>query len=212
MNQKSFILIIFLLNIIACAMSKIDTFKDPEFANKTYENFMIFASFDDLSSIKIVENTFCSGLKENGISCIPSIQILLPTRKYKTEEIQRILKDNNIDAVLIVSLKDIYKEQKYIPGESKTNCFTDPSGDVDCYTRSSPGHYVSKPRIKCELTLIDVKKNKNIWLATSFTAGNAYADFETMINSLAKKSIIKLAEDGLIQISTEKNSQKDLIK
>ncbi len=187
-----------LVCVSGCAVSQIEAFKDPQFAGKSYKNIVVTGQFSDLGERKSAEYDFCAAFREQGINCVASLDLILPTRTYSAEEKAKILKDNGIDAELVVSFKDAYEKQQYVPGKSSTNCRKDAYGNMHCDTNNSAGYTVSKPRLKCECTLIDVEKNSNAWVASSLTAGNAYADFNTMMSSLAKETLTKLSSDGLV--------------
>jgi len=195
--------IIALTVILGCAATQIETFKDPLFEGKTYNTIMVFGEFSDLKNRKSVENKFCQAFGEKGINCVSSIDLIYPTREYGKEEIVKIVKENKIDAVLMVSLKDAYEKKIYMPGDSKTSCQANYYGNVDCHTYTSPSYYISKPRIKCESVLVDIERDKDVWMASSFTAGNAYADFEVMVISLARETLKKLSDDGLVSLTQD---------
>ena len=195
--------------IWGCATTNMETFKDSKAGGKTYKTIMISGQFSDLMAAKSAENTFCEVLREQGITCVTSLDLMPPTRKYDDQEKANILKDNGIEAVLLISLKDAYEEQKHIPGQSKTNCRTDYFGNIHCDTQQSPGYNASAPRMKCEFTLMDVETNGNVWMASSFTAAHGIAssygqivgDFDDMMRSLAKEALTKLSDDGLIMLA-----------
>ena len=103
--------------------------------------------------------------------------------------------------MLTVTLTDSYTQKSFVPGSSKTTGSATLSGNVVNYssrTQQSGGYYISKPRVRYELKLLDVSTGKTIWVATSRTRGNAFARFDTLIQSLSQTAIRKLQEDKLI--------------
>ena len=46
----------------------------------------------------------------------------------------------------------------------------------ESYTREYGGYYVSKPRVKFEIRLFEVKSGEIAWIAISLTRDNAFAD------------------------------------
>jgi len=190
-----------LLAIFGCATTKIDSFKDPQANGKTYKNILVFGSFSDLGAKKSAEEAFSRVFLAQGVNAVPSITVFLPTRTYKEEEIAKILKEGGFDSVLSISLKKAYNDRVYVPGQSNTDCKTYSYGRTHCDTSRSPGYYVTKPRIKCELKLMDVETDTTAWVASSFTRGNSYADINVMSESLAREALDKLAKEGLVTLT-----------
>ncbi|MBI3610446.1 MAG: hypothetical protein HY204_07075 [Nitrospirae bacterium] len=141
-------------------------------------------------------------LATRGVHGISSITILPPTKDYSKEEIAAAIRDTQADGVLLVTLTDYYTQQYYVPGSSTTTGTATISGDIINYsgrTQNYGGFYISKPRVHYALKLFDASTWKVAWLATSVTGGNAFAKFDTLIQSLAETAVQKLQEDGAIR-------------
>ena len=193
------IAIALLLALWGCATTNIESVKDPAANGKVYKNFLISGNFSDLGERKAAENAFCSAFSDQGISAVPSISVLLPTRTYSDEEAAQIVKEQGFDAMLSITITKQYEEKRYVPGSSTTDCHVDKkTGNTHCYTENKPGYTVSEPRIKCDLSLIDVAIDKNVWVASSFTEGVEDTNFNIMMGSVAKEALSKLNKEGLV--------------
>lgn len=201
--KKSYAIIImgFLFMTGNCATTRITSFRDPEFTGKTYNKLLIFAPFKDIESRTKMENAFKSHFVKPNLA-VPSIELIMPTRFYTDDDLDKIFMENEIDGVLLLALTDSYSDKSYVPSTYKTQGYATFSGNVANYygtTQQYGGYYVSKPRAKYALYLYDVATKKIAWISSSYTRGNAYAGFGTLANSLASETVGKLKEDGLLK-------------
>lgn len=137
-----------------------------------------------------MENHFVEEFGENGKIAVSSIEIISPLKTYTDEEFNALLNNAGIDAVMAITVLDAYTEQAYVPQTSTTSGNAWVSGNTiygQSKTTTSGGYYVSKPRVKFEISLFQVKTGVLAWKATAFTAGNAFADTNALFKSLATK-------------------------
>jgi len=115
----------------------------------------------------------------------------------------KILSLNQIDAVLLVVLKGSSTEQVYVPQFSSSSygqaTLTGNVINYSAYTQHYGGFFITKPRVQYEMRLYDAATGNTAWVATSLTRGNAYAHFDTLIDSLAGTAAKKLKTDGLLR-------------
>lgn len=204
MKKYNFIigLLIWILFIVSCASTSVTSFRDPAFATKTFQRMLIVAPFADLESREKAEGAFVEHLAKYSVEGIPSIRIFMPTRTYTNEELVKLLSENKIEGVLVITLTDAYKTQAYVPAFSSTYGQASLTGNTvnySAYTQQYGGYYISKPKVRYELRLYDVLTGNTAWVATSLTRGNAFAHFDTLINSLADTTTEKLKDDGLLR-------------
>ena len=178
------------LFIISCASTSITSFKEPTFTGKTFQRMLVAVATTDIGERTQVEQTISTRLAKYGVTGIPSITLILPTRTYTVDEIDKLLIDNNIDSLLILQLTG--KEQKMASGSSlQLNVFERRWEQVTSI--------YSLPRIYFGLQLYDVTSGKLTWVASTHTSGNQYARHRDLINSLADTTIEKMKEDGLLK-------------
>lgn len=130
-----------------------------------------------------------------------------PTRDLTYQEKTDLLVQKNIDAYIIVEVGETGIEEVYIP---KTGSSTKSEGTVSVHgntatyrgesrTTEYGGYNVYKPWAEFSVKFFDVSNGQNVWVASAFTGGNAYATFNTVINSFCVKTVEQLIEDGLVR-------------
>ena len=93
----------------------------------------------------------------------------MPTRTYTNDEFNRLLSDNRIEGVLSVTLTGADTTQARIPAFSTTYGEAAITGNIVNYsanTQQYGGDYVSKPRVRYEVRLYDVRTGNTAWVAT----------------------------------------------
>lgn len=201
-HHAIFVLFIWILFIGGCASTSMTSFRDPSFATKTFHKILVVAPFADMESKTKAEGAFVKRLAKYSAEGIPSIQVFMPTRTYTNEELLKLLSENMIDGVLLVTLTDAYTKQAYVPASSSTYgqaTLTGNTVNYSAHTQQYGGYYISKPRVRYEMRLYDVLTGNTAWVATSLTRGNAFASFDTLIGSLADTAVDKLRDDGLLK-------------
>jgi len=92
-----------------------------------------------------------------------------------------------------------------------TSTSTKTEGNVNVYgnnakykekskTTYQGGQTYSKPWADYEANLYDVSNGKMAWIASAHTKGNAFANFNTVMNSFCGEVVGKLIEDRLIKV------------
>lgn len=65
-------------------------------------------------------------------------------------------------------------------------------------TTTYGGYTITKPWAQFDAKLFDVSNGQNAWIASTFSGGNAYANFKTVINSFCGKIVEQLIKDGVV--------------
>ncbi len=209
-DMKAYIYLIsglFILILLAgCAATKVTSFRDPAFSAVNYERVLVVIPFADFELEQTAETAFVDEFAVNGIYCTAAIKLFSPTRNYTKQEIDQMLREQNIDAILSITLTDARTDSTYVPESttSTTSGKINVIGDTGYYsgittTQRYGGYYISKPHVSFKGTLFDVKTGKVAWVSTATTRGNAYATAKIMANSAAEAIVGKLLEDGLIK-------------
>lgn len=201
-QRAIFVLLIWMAFIVGCASTSITSFRDPSFATKTFYRILVVSPSADLESRTKAESAFVERLAKHSVEGIPSISVFMPTRTYTNEELLKLLSENSIDGVLLVTLTDASTKQVYIPASSSTYGQATLSGNTVNYsanTQQYGGYNISQPRLRYEMRLYDVLTGNTAWVATSLTRGGAAVKFDTLIGSLADTAVEKLKEDGLLK-------------
>ncbi|MGC8719221.1 MAG: hypothetical protein ACP5TY_04340 [Thermodesulforhabdaceae bacterium] len=198
---KQVLLMLIVLYLSGCAWTTLSTIKNPELSQVKFRKILVVAPFSDIGLRKQTENAFIAQFHLSGVNAISSIELIPPVKEYTEQELLNILQQNNIDGVLVVALQDYWSSQEYIPKSSSTQGSASLYGNslyYQSYTQEYGGYYISKPRVKFNIRLFERKSGQVAWLATSLTRGNAYADYNTLANSLAKEVVKKFREENVI--------------
>lgn len=213
---KQVLLVLTVLYLSGCAWTTLSTVKNPELSQIKFKKVLIVAPFSDIGLRKQTENAFVAQFNLSGVNvtAIPSIEIIPPVKDYDEQELVGILKKNNVDGVLVVALQDYWTSETYIPKSSSSRGSASLFGNslyYQSYTREYGGYYVSKPVVKFEIRLFDSESEKIAWLGTSLTRGNAFANYNTLASSLAKKVVERLSEEKVVESKTSSvgSSPKD---
>jgi hypothetical protein len=190
--KKAIISIFGILLLASCATTKVTSFKDSEYAKSNYNKIAVWALMGPVSRQKM-ERALVVSLGEQGVSAISLIDLIPPTRDPSGKEIKQTIQGQGCDGVLVIRLIDAYKDYGTTPGYSSTVW-----GKYSSFTTYSGGETYSLPRVKCKIDLMDTDSEKTVWTSSTFTAGQAGAGADTLVNSLAASTVNKLKADGLI--------------
>jgi len=173
----------------------------PELANRSFHNILVFANFPDLGLRRDSEMRFAAASLPDHYRFVPSHQLFFPGRQYSQEEIGSILRNNSIDAALVVAAGGTGSSSTYVPPTYKTGCtvWTTSGGCQQTTTTSSGGGTYSKPWAQFSAQLFDATTGQIVWYATATTGGNAYARVSTLVHSMTDKTLEKLSTDRVIR-------------
>jgi len=206
MNKSLIILSAALL--FSCAWTDVTSIKDPNYSQIQFNNVLVVAAFSDIEYRQKTELAFKKQLEKQGVNAVRSIDMFPPTREVSNTELIDTVKENNIQCVLIIAFSDYWTSESYIPPYSTTSGSASIIGNSIYYSQTTQtygGYHFSKPRINFELRLYDTQTGTTAWIAKTHTKGNAYANFNTLINSLASKSVKTLSEEDLISDHAYRN-------
>lgn len=190
------IIITFLLS--GCfATTKMATLKDPRWGGKAYNKILIAPRGVSLMKAKEIQAAYQKIFGKYGVLTIPETEIILPTRKYGAKEIAQVLNKNGVDGILLIYLTNAWAETTTTPESYHTTGYV--SGrNVYAQTYKYGGNTITRLRQENDIRLVDVKKFQAVWVASANTGGNGYAGSETLLYSLAMKTLKQLQSEGLI--------------
>lgn len=181
----------------------ITSFKDPTFSGYKISKIMFCSMEKDLREKNQIEEKFVKKFSNNKFLLDPvsSLKFILPTKQYTIEDFNKIMNDNNIRSVMVITIIGSYNNQSYIPETS----FTTISGYVNGNnlnatqnTVKNGGYYVSTEDLKFELRILDVATGNTVWLANSLASGTPYSSFNNLIAVVIKKTFKQMQKDGLL--------------
>jgi len=211
MKRKYFLVVLFLIFAMflsGCASTTLSTITNSELSQIKFGKILVVAPFSDIGLRKQTEDAFIAKFNLSGMNAISSIQRIPPVKDYNEQELLKILEQDKIDGILVVGLKDYWTSQSYVPKSSSSRGSASLYGNslhYQSYTQEYGGYYISKPNVKFEIRLFDSNSGQVAWLATSRTKGNAFADYNTLANSLAKKVVKMLIEENMLELTVTDN-------
>lgn len=176
-SQPSLIPLIFLATVpllFGCATTKMESTVHPEASAHQFQRVMVLVALRPNEARELAEATFAEE-STDGTTFIPSYPLMPLGEEQSDTEIAEILDSHEVDAVLRLSLTG----QGYDTGHT-------------------PYGTVRNPNAGFEAELLSVEDWVVVWSSTAKTMGNAVADRDDLLRSLARKTVEQLAEDGLI--------------
>lgn len=196
---------LFLFGCARAVTSEYDV-KNPDFNSITFKKIAVFANFADIGLRKQTEYAFVNKLKNTGVNAVPSIELAPPVKHYTKRELKDIINKNNIDGILIINLEGAWKSRSYIPKMYFTNgnfyTYHYPYNTYGYYNKNTQvygGYYIAKPVVKFQISLVDTKSGKTVWISSATTRGNVRAKYDTLVNSLAETTVKKLEKEHIIE-------------
>ena len=184
-----------------CASTSITSIKNPSLAYIIFSNILVIAPFSDLQMQRDFEDEFASMFYSIKVDAFTAQEVIPPIKNYDEQELNKILNSYGIDGIMVVSFVDYFTSETYIPPSSKTTGSASIIGNYLYYKQKTQyygGYNIIKPNMKFEIRLYDRKSGEIAWRATSLTRGNAFADIDDLLSSLARTTIKLILEDGIL--------------
>ena len=168
--------------------------KTGEYAPKQYKNIGILAMLKSNEARIDVENSIRDAMKAQGINGTDTWSIwqfannpeIMKKMGMEGEKLKETIKlkvaEQNMDALLIVTLFDAFKEKRYVPGKSTSVGVGFSPGMYPAYgypyygyvgysftTMSTPGYYQDASTYFVESNLYDIASEKLIWTGQTST-------------------------------------------
>ena len=87
-------------------MCTIFSFAAPAKSAPLYDKVLIYCNFDDMNYRKQLEGKLLKYFKTNKITAAKSLELMPPLKEYSAEDIDKIMKDNDLDTLLEIKLLD----------------------------------------------------------------------------------------------------------
>lgn len=188
-----------------------DTWKSKGFTGKKFSKLAILAvTKDNIVARRTIEDAMSRELKASGINAITTYDILAYDAFDKDKDgkvddktaaekmIVDKMKENNIDGIMIMKVKDTKSEQKYVPGTPTymPSYYYAPYYSyyfMSYNTLYSPGYYVTDTEVYIETSIYDndngevdysmVSETVNPSSITDFTKSFVKATVEQLVNN-----------------------------
>jgi hypothetical protein len=166
-----------------------------------YSKIAVLFLAEDLALRKYAEDSFARADPKYSDRFVAVYSLLFPGRTYSKEEMQEILATHGIQAVLLFTATNSGLATSTTPGQSETTCtyWSTTQGCFGTETRHYGSTTVYKPWGEFQLILIDGSTGTNVWVASAESGGNAFANHKDLLNSVSKRALKQLRDDGLIE-------------
>lgn len=172
MRKINYISILLLVFIAACTSTTnlVGVWQAPDYTGPkpAIKKIAVVALSQNESSKLIVEKMFIDRLQFLGYEGVYGSSILVPSvmKKENKEMIEKMMKEKNIDGVIILSLLDVKHGTQYVPGSGSYAPGGHYGGYYGYYNYSynhyysgSPGYYTTTESIYLEANFYDVTEN-----------------------------------------------------
>jgi len=157
------------------------------------------------------EQVFVDRLKYLGYDAMYGSKILIPSvvKQENKAMIEKMMKDNGVDAVMIMSLLQVKDGMRYVPGTGAYAPGAYYGGYYGYYSYSynhyysSPGYYESTTSLYLECNFYDVKNGGKL-ISSIQTENVDPSNVESLADSFSYTILTKLISEGILR-----NKSKD---
>ncbi len=186
-----------------CASSRMRSVASPQFKGRQYKRILIASRAPHLDQQADAEDIFVKKLSKTNTECLRSLDFIFPGREYTDAELFSTLRQNKVDAMLIVRQTDYYEDEiTYSQTYGHLSATTYYYGHFDQTQGYAGGstmtQTIRKPRVRHQVELYDVASKEVAWMGGSFTKGNAYARFKNLMKALASETRKELLAHGFV--------------
>lgn len=206
--------------LVACASpaTKITrSWSSPEKNTDGYKRLFVAAIVGDITRRQAIETNIDAELRKLNLSSTTSTATIKPNFWQSTDLDKQamldVVKENDKDAIITVSLVDVKKEQRYIPGNMVAGgtmmrgSMMGPGawarganfGGFWGWNHSvmmSPGHVVNDERYFLEINVYDTESELLVWSAQSETLNPR--SLETFSAEFSRVVIQRMRKDGVL--------------
>jgi hypothetical protein len=201
MRHKRLLLFAFVTSsLFGCARTAMTSMAALEPRSHQITRVIVFADFVDLGLRQATEARFTSVNGATPVRYFAAHQLFFPGREYSAEEIQTVLRNNQIDATLMIKAGGVGATSTYIQPTFTTTCTVrnTSTGCQQATTTTTGGFDVAKPWAQFTAQLFDYRVSRVVWFATANTSGNAFASGKTLAESMADNTLERLYADRAV--------------
>jgi len=145
------------------------------------------------------EDGFAAALREKGVDAEPSYRILRDPERISKASIQRAIRGNGFQGVIVTQLVQVDERQKYVPPKTYVTPNYYGRGLYGYYGRGydvthQPGYTINTTIVRLETHLYDANTAELVWAAHSDTLNPK--SIGDGIGSVTRKLAKRLAADG----------------
>lgn len=103
--KTRYIFLLLTILLTGCATTRVASYVDPEYADETYKQPVVWGRIAPLEDRLLLENNIIESFRSKGINPVAGVKIFPPDQEIKREFIVPALLKSNGDSLFVVSLK-----------------------------------------------------------------------------------------------------------
>jgi hypothetical protein len=212
MRKINYVIITLLIFVAACTSTTnlVGVWQAPDYTGPKPEikKIMVVALSQNESSKVIVERMFIERLQYLGYEAEYGSNVLVPSiiKKENKEMIEKMMKERNVDGVIILSLLDVKQGTQYVPG---TGSYA-PGGyyggyygyysySYNHYYGGTPGYYTTTESIYLEANFYDVNQADGKLVSSMQTESVDPSDIDALADSFSYTVLKELISQNIIE-------------
>lgn len=200
MNISHLALSFFALSVVGCVSTDMSTYIDPNYVNQQYDSVVVHVHGISIRDREVFESQFQEEFAKIGVSCQRFIDLVPPTQSVDGPKAVAALKSSGAEAFVHVYFNDIGTTSTYVPPTYSTYGTVGPYNTFNATTYQSGGGYdITKLYSQNTVSVMDIKAWDKVSISESSSDGNAFAELEDIGESLAKKTVAELVNQGVIR-------------
>lgn len=195
-----------LLAVIAvgCATGPkvVSAWRDPAYQGPAFKKVAVVGLTDRDTTRRVFESVFAQKLRDQGVAALASYEANPTHEKLPREEVERIIKENGIEAIITARVVDRKQETQVTPSTTVMSPYPAYYGNYYGYYDYSygfyhdPGYVYSYEIVSIETNVYETKTFNIVWTGLSETTDPSNIEKES--SGLAAGIIAELIATGLI--------------
>jgi hypothetical protein len=194
---------------VACGPSTYITgsWRKPDYVagSKNYKKLFVAVMSQDLAFRDNLEKDIALAAQKRGLQTALSLDVFPPNMTKSQlppkEDLHRILEKTGSDIIMLVAIKDVKEETRYVPGSATSYSPYGYGGYYGHYGGGmaynySPGYYTTDKIIYLETNLYNLATDELVWSAQSKTTNPA--DFSSFSREYIYAVLAQLKKDGML--------------
>jgi len=183
--------------LFSCGTTELVSWKNPTYLGPKFKNVFVVGIIKDLSDRKTLEEGIAKVFSKSGVNVTTSLSVLSPEQEYTYENVESILKEKNIDAILVVKVTGSKAVETYVPPTSTYYSYYSFFWRTWITERDAwPGGYVKTgDLIKIQSKLFANSDDKLIY--TADTKSYDYQSASKLTSDLGKSLYEDMKDNGL---------------
>lgn len=178
----------------------VNDWRDPQFKGPAFKKVCVVGITDRETNRRIFESAFVARLQEKGIEALPSYDVAPADTKLPREEIERLVKEADVDAIITTRVVDRSREAQVTPGTATPypSHYRDYYGyyDYSWGFYHDPAYVYRYEVVSLETNVYETREFRIVWTGTSETVDPESVETESA--QLADELVDRLVSIGLL--------------